>query len=187
MPITRNDVVKLLALAAGADQRTVAAEDVTLWHGIAQAERWTAPAAQRAIIEHYSRGADRPRITPAAITDRLRTLRGRAAESFEAPRLPDGLPNAEYPAWLRAQLRRHVDALVQRWATTGDEPPRALTQAPAQVRSLPELVARAPEHARPAVERGTRQIAARRVRLDPDRAAEARAELNAARPRGETP
>jgi hypothetical protein len=179
--ITFDDVADLVAFAAVFDQRKAGEIDVKAWLAVAQAQRWTREAAQRVILEHYSAGADRPRIDPARITDRLRTLRGRAAESFEALRIPDGLPNHEYPQWLRAQLRRHVDALVERWATTGDEPPRAIQQAPAQVRSLPDLVARAPEHARPALERGARQIAARRVRLDPDRRAEARAELDAAR------
>jgi hypothetical protein len=181
--ITWDDIAELLAFAAVFDQRKADELDVKAWLAVAQAQRWARPAVQRIILEHYSAGAGRPRIDPATITDRLRTLRGRAAESFEAPRIPDGLPNREYPAWLRAQLAKHVDALVDRWATTGEEPPRSLPPTAPQVGSLPELVARAPEHARPALEHGVRQIAARRVRLDPDRRAEARAELDAARDR----
>lgn len=181
MPITRNEVVALLALAAGADQRTVAAEDVMLWHGIAQAERWTPAAAQRAIIEHYSRGADRPRITPAAITDRIRTLRGRAAESFEAPVIPPGLPNHDYPPWLRQQLAEHVDQQLHKWATTGQEPSRALP-TPGKSHSLGELIANAPDHVRAELKAGAKRIATRRVR-DPHRLEEARGEISSRRTR----
>jgi hypothetical protein len=181
MTITRNDVVRLLALAAGGDQRTVAAEDVTLWHGIAATQGWTAAAAQRVIIEHYSRGADRPRITPAAITDRLLVLRNHAAESFEAPRVPLDLPDAQYPVWLRAQLTAHVDAQLHRWATTGQEPDRAVTADSGPVRDVAQLVAAAPERLRPAMAAAAKRITRRRPQLDPDRRAAARAELDARR------
>lgn len=145
MAITRNDVIKLLALAAGADQRTVADEDILMWHAIAQQQNWIPAAAQRVIIDHYSRGADRPRITPAAITDRLRALRNQAAESFEAPVIPADLPDSIYPAWYRGLLADHIDEQLERWATTGQEPDRGLPLTPAN-QTLAELIDHAPEH-----------------------------------------
>lgn len=128
--INRNDVVRLLALCAAHDQRTVGAEDVDLWHGVATLEGWSLQAAQRVIVERAARGADQARITPAAITDRIREVRRRAAETFELPRLPDDLADADYPAWLRTRRDAHVDALVTAWAATGAEPPGQLPPGP---------------------------------------------------------
>jgi hypothetical protein len=160
--ITWDDVAELLAFAAVFDQRKADKLDVKAWLGVAQAQRWTRPAAQRVILEHYSAGADRPRIDPARITDRIRTLRSRAAETFEAPRIPDNLPNRDYPTWYRTQLAAHVDALVDHWGHTGHEPPIERAAAAAIIRSLPELVAAAPEHARQQLADGTRRINHRR-------------------------
>jgi len=156
--ITRNDVVRLLALAARGDQRTVGEDDVDDWHTIAQMQRWTAKSAARVIMEHRASGADKPRITPAAISDRIRTLRGKAAESFELPVVPDSIPTADYPQWLRDQLANHVDTLLNEWATSGTEPPRAIQPPPAQIRSLPELIAAAPDHARDELHAGARRL-----------------------------
>lgn len=162
MTITWDDVVELLGFAAVFDQRKADDLDVKAWLAVAQAQRWTPAAAQRVIAEHYSAGADRPRITPAAITDRLRQLRNRAAETFEAPRIPDGLANRDYPEWLRAQRDQHIDALIERWAATGEEPPRAIQAVPERIRSLPELVAAAPEHVRPELAAGVQRMFARK-------------------------
>ena len=194
--ITRNDVVRLLALAAGGDQRTVSAEDVTLWHQIARDQRWTFRAAQRVIVEHYSTGADKPRISPAAISDRLRVLRGRAAESFDAPAIPDQLPRQDYPRWLRRQLAGHVDEVLERWAETGGPIPEAKPiEAPARYGGLAELVAAAPAEHRAELTAGARSAgraprprsgpaaSTRGAHLDTHRMAAARAELDAARPR----
>ncbi len=128
--ITRNDAVRLLALCAADDQRTVGDEDIKLWHGVGRVEDWTVPAVQRVIVEHASRGADRPRLNPAAITDRIRAVRKRAAETFELPRLPEGLSNVEYPAWLRAQRDAHTAGLLHQWAESGQEPPVQLPSGP---------------------------------------------------------
>jgi hypothetical protein len=161
--ISRNDVIRLLAMAAGGDQRTVGDDDADFWHAVAIQERWTFPAARRAVIEHYSRGADRPRITPAAVTDRIRDLRRRAAESFELPRIPDNQPPHEYPAWLRGQQARHIDALLHNWATTGQEPPAQPHIAAAVVRSVEELAAQAPPHVQRAITDGAARIDRRRT------------------------
>lgn len=179
--LTHNEAVRLLAFAAAYDQRTVGEFDIQAWQMASGPGRWTYEAAQRVIVEHYSAGADRPRITPAMVTDALRNVRGRAAESFEAPRIPEGLPNAEYPAWLRAQLAVHCDALLERWAATGEDPARALPPPPVVVSNLDELVTRAPIQHRRAIGAGLREIRTRRVQLDPVRREEAQRELDAAR------
>lgn len=182
MTMTWNDVVELLALAAVYDQRRGDELDVKAWLLVAEDHRWLPAVAQRVVREHYGSGADRPRITPAAITDRIRALRARAAASFEPPVIPAELPVHDYPAWLRAQLSAHVDELLSRWATTGEEPP--LAAALPRARAAPaELAAAAPDHLRPAIQRGLAQLgrgpsAAR----EPSRRAESRAELDTTRP-----
>lgn len=129
--ITRNEVVDLLALAATFDRRKAGDLDVTAWHLVAQQHRWTAPAAQRAIVEHYGAGADRQRIEPNAITDRIRSIRRQAANHYELPRIPNDVPDHAYPDWYRAQLAAHVDRALHQWATTGDEPLAQLPAPPA--------------------------------------------------------
>lgn len=183
--ITWDDIVELLAFAAVFDQRKADDIDVKAWLAVAQAQRWTRASAQRVILEHYSAGTERPRIDPARITDRLRALRSAAAESFEAPRIPEGLAGADYPPWLRAQLAQHVDARLQQWADTGQEPSRALPPPAARIGSLRELVAAAPDHVKPELAAGVARVQQRRPRLDPDRRAAAQAELAAARRRDE--
>lgn len=181
-----DDVIDLLTLAAVYDQRTVGDADVHGWHLVATAERWTPAAAQRAIVDHYRARADQPRVTPAAITDRIRALRAQAAESFEAPVIPADLPASDYPAWLRARLAEHVDSALDRWAGTGEPPARALPAPPEPIRTLPQLVAAAPAHLQPELAAATARVQARRPRLDPDRRAEAIAELDAARRQDDT-
>lgn len=194
--ITRNDVVRLLALAAGADQRTVGEHDVVLWHEAAKLHRWTFPAASRVIIEHYASGADRPRITPAAVTDRLRTLRGKAAESFDLPRIPADVPDADWPRYLRAQLAEHTDQVLAGWAETGGPMPTRQIEPARRPMGLAELVAAAPVEHRDRLLAGARTAGAlprsggagpvaetRPGVRDPHRMAAARAELDSVRPR----
>lgn len=179
--LTHNQTVKLLAFCAAYDQRTNGEYDIQAWQMASGPGRWTYEAAQRVIVEHYSAGADRPRVTPAIITDVLRGVRVRAAESFEAPRIPDGLPNADYPAWLRGQLAAHCDTIVDRWASTGEEPPRGLPAPAKGPVDLPQLIARAPLPVRREIDAGVRRMATRRVPRDPARREQAIAELEAAR------
>lgn len=179
--ITRNDTVRLLALAAAYDQRTVGDEDVMAWQMASDIGRWTFTAARRVVVEYYARDADRPRLTPALVSDHLRKLRSGAAESFEMPRLPDGLSNADYPAWLRRQRDAHIAAQLERWATSGEEPSRALPVAPAVAADLEQLVTRAPIQHRKAIGSGVRAMRERRVRLDPVQREQAHRELDEAR------
>lgn len=183
--ISHNETVKLLVLAAAYDQRTIGEEDVDAWRMASEFGHWTFAGARRVVVEHYARDANRPRITPAVVADRLRGLRNQAAESFELPRLPDDLSNADYPVWLRGERDAHCTALLERWAATGEEPSRALPVAPALAGGLVELVSRAPLQHRKAIAAGARTMTGRRVRLDPVRRAEAEAELDAARRRTE--
>lgn len=181
MTMTYDDVAELLAFCAVYDQRRGDDLDVKAWLMVATDHRWTRDTAFRVAREHYGAGAGRPRLDPATITDRLRSVRGQAAESFEAPRIPEDLPNHEYPAWLRRRLAAHCDAVLERWAATGEDPPRALPAAPAVVADLDQLITRAPIQHRRAISSGVKAIRERKVRLDPVRREQAHAELEEAR------
>lgn len=130
MSMTFDQMADLLGFCAFHDKRKGDANDVNAWLVVANDFGWTYDVAFRVAREHYGSGADRPRLEAPAITDRIRAVRKRAAETFEYPRIPDDLPDAEYPAWLRAQLDAHVDALVHRWAATGEAPPVQLPPGP---------------------------------------------------------
>lgn len=127
--ITWNEMAKLLKLCTVFDQRTVGAEDIKAWLVVAQLEGWDKQTVERVIIEHYSCGAERPRITPAQISDSLRRLRRQAATTFEDPVIPDGYTGAQYVRWYREQLREHIDQTLVRWAA-GEDIPLALPQPP---------------------------------------------------------
>jgi hypothetical protein len=150
-----DEIVDLLTLAAVYDQRTGGEADVRGWHAVAQLERWTAAAAQRVVIEHYSRGAERPRITPAAISDGIRVARRKAAASFVAPAVPDDVAGRDYPVWYRAQLAAHVDRMLDMWAQ-GEPIPESPAELEAQrgQRELPEGIdaGTCPEHLREQLE-----------------------------------
>lgn len=123
--ITWNETADLLKLCAVYDQRTVGEEDIKGWLLAAKLAGWTMPLAERIIVEHYATDSDRPRIDPARISDRIRDVRRRAACSFEAPRIPEGLDNdtRAYRDYYRAQLAGHIDGLLARWAAGEELPP----------------------------------------------------------------
>jgi hypothetical protein len=114
--ITWDEMCDLLSLAAVYDQRTGGDEDVKGWLLVARSQGWTVATAQRALVEHYSQGADRPRVTPAAITDVIRDARRKAAETFIEPDPPETLAPERYPAWKRARLAEHIDRVLAAWA-----------------------------------------------------------------------
>lgn len=130
MSMTWDEVAELLAYCAAYDNRQGDDLDIQAWLDVATDNNWDGLAAARVIREHYGRGGERPRINPAAITDRIRAVRKRAAETFEYPRIPEHVSDAEYPAWLRARRDEHINALVHNWATTGQEPPVQLPTGP---------------------------------------------------------
>ena len=190
MTMTYDDIAELLAFCAVYDQRRGDDLDVKAWLMVATDHHWTRDVAFRVAREHYGSGADRSRLNPATITDRIRHMRGRAAESFDLPRIPDGLPAGDYPSWLRGQLAAHCDTVLHRWATSGDEPPRALPPAPVVVSTTRELEAATPPPRRAAIVPGLRKLYDRTIRSggtrEPktaERRAAARAEIDAARTR----
>lgn len=130
MSMTFDEMAELLAFCAFHDKRKGDANDVEAWLIVANDHGWTAATASRVAREHYGSGAGRPRLEAPAITDRIREVRRRAADTFELPRLPDDLAAADYPAWLRRQRDAHVDALVSAWAVSGAEPPAQLPPGP---------------------------------------------------------
>lgn len=138
--ITHDDMIDLLKLCAVYDQRTVGTEDVQGWLLVAQHASWTKRAAQRVIVEHYASGADRQRITPAQVSDSLRTLRRKAAGSFEDPVIPEGFSGGEYVRWYRDQMRAHVDRLMERWAEGEQIPVGLPAGTPATARRVLEAV-----------------------------------------------
>lgn len=195
--VTRNEIIDLLTLAAVYDQRNADEADVQGWLAVAEIENWTATAARRVVIEHYCRGADRPRITPAAITDRLREAHRKAANSFSEPEAIDGESGREYVERRRRLMREHIARVMDAWATRGESIPEGLTELEArrERRALtagPDL-ATCPEHLREQVARDLSRAGresddlAPPVRLprrptgDPGRRAAARAELDALR------
>lgn len=130
MTMTYDQVAELLAFCAVHDKRKGDDLDVKAWLMVAQDHGWTAEAAFRVAREHYGQGENRPRLEAPGITDRIRGVRKRAAESFEPPVIPAGLPAAEYPEWYRRQLAEHRDGLVREWGQTGREPSGQLPAGP---------------------------------------------------------
>lgn len=150
--ITWDEMTKLLALMAVFDQRKADELDIKTWGAVAEAQGWPSPEVlQRVITDHYGSGADRPRLTPAAVTDRIRGLRNRAAETFPAPVIPTWLSGADYPAWYRGQMRDHVDRCLAEWAATGTEPGQSIAHDRTGV-TLADMAAMAPEHLRAQIE-----------------------------------
>lgn len=141
--MTKREVVDLLSLIAVYDQRTVGQADIEGWHLIARNQAWTAPLAQRAVIEHHSADASRGRITPAHISDRIREARDRVRKAalhrdLTPPRHLADQPAAEI-AWRRTEAQRLVDGGLRRWAATGELPTIAQPKAE-PVRSIPDRV-----------------------------------------------
>lgn len=144
--ITPDAMIDLLSLMSVYDGRTNSREDVKGWLLIANLEEWDVAAVERVVIEHYRRGADRPRLSPPAVSDRLRQIRRAIAEAFESPVIPDDLPGRDYPAWYRAQMAAHVERGLAAWAATGEEPRRGAIDGN-RYGSIADLVATAPDAA----------------------------------------
>jgi hypothetical protein len=193
--ISWDEMCDLLSLAAVYDQRTGGGEDVKGWLLVARSQGWTVATAQRALVEHYSQGAGRPRVTPAAITDVIRDARRKAAETFVEPDPPGTLPPDQYPAWKRARLAEHIDRVLDAWADgapmpvtvagaaelTGTARPQLeagldMTTCPPELRAqvardFERIGRERPDRHRPAVALPRRMVG------DPARRAAARAEL----------
>ncbi len=162
MTITWDDVVDLLAFAAVFDYRDAGEIDIKAWLAVATVHHWDPAAVQRVITDHYGADAERPRITPAMITDRLRSMRSAAAESFVPPEIPADLGGRTYPEWYRAQQKIHVDRCLSMWAATGEEI-RAIGADPARFATMRDLANGAPRHVQAELNAGLRRIEARRI------------------------
>lgn len=165
--MTWEDMAKLLAYMAVFDSREGGDLDIDAWFDVAQQQGWHDPSAVRRVIaEHYGRpladGEQRRRIDAAMISTRLREIRRKAMDSFVDPKLPDSLPpGMTYPEWLRSQQEAHKAEALRVWALTGAEPrPGAIEPMGSR---LPEILANAPEHVRPALEASMTQVERRRA------------------------
>lgn len=128
--LTQQDFQSIIDLVVAYTGREPDKTLVQTWAAQSAIGRWTYPEAARAIHLWASNRGPRDFLEPADVTRTLRVIRSRAADTFELPRIPDGLRNADYPEWLRARRDAHVDALAQRWATSGEEPPGQLPPGP---------------------------------------------------------
>lgn len=103
---------------------------IETWATQAGIGRWAYPEAARAIHLWVATRKPQDFLEPSDITRAIRAVRNKAAATFEAPVIPEGLPASEYPTWYRARQEAHISALVRRWATTGVEPPTHLAPGP---------------------------------------------------------
>lgn len=128
--LTQDDFQAIIDLVVAYTGREPDKTLVETWAAQAAIGKWTYPEASTAIHLWMSERTPRDFLEPSDITRKLRDVRRKAAATFEPPRIPDGLANADYPAWHRQQLASHCDRLVQRWAVTGEEPPVQLPPGP---------------------------------------------------------
>lgn len=133
--MNRNEIIDLLTLVAGFDYRTVGEGDVMAWLVIAEEERWTWPLARRAAINYHRRGGDKPRITPARITDAIDEVRATIRRTvlrtdLTPPKELADDPRAEL-AWRRDYIQHATDTALAAWADDQPMPVApALTAAP---------------------------------------------------------
>lgn len=201
--ITDEQIAKLLALVAAFDRRgadTITADDIEVWSLMAAVGRWSFAAARRAIVEHYAAGAGAPRLVPAEITDRLRVVRRRALELYDAdrPATAPAVSAAHELTAFRAGREAFANELVGLWAATGADPeaeqrrrelanPARAALPAGRPADLAALVEAAPPGVQVELRQAQRRIAGRRVSdrapaLTPAARAAARDELNRARP-----
>jgi hypothetical protein len=123
-PITIREMGEALALAAVHDNREVGPVELKVWVDEAREFGWSVSILRRVIREHYATGADRPRITPAHVNDRLRRVRQRALEIFDADRpvITDGETPDQHLARYRAEREMFANELVGLWASAGTDP-----------------------------------------------------------------
>jgi len=124
MTMTVREVGRVLAIAAVYDSREISDVDIEVWADHADSDGWSVTAVERVIREHYATGADRPRITPAHVNDRLRRVRQRALEIFDADRpvIADGETPGQHLARYRAERQTFANELVGLWASVGTDP-----------------------------------------------------------------
>lgn len=137
--MNRNQIIDLLTLIAGFDYRTVGEGDVMAWLVIAEEEHWTWPLARRAAINYHRRGGDKPRITPARITDAIGEVRATIRRTvlrtdLTPPKELADDPRAEI-AWRRDYVQHAMDAALAAWAD--DQPMPTAPALPPAPRNEP--------------------------------------------------
>lgn len=122
-PMRKGDVARLLALIASIDQRTVGDADVEAWHLVASAARWQTAYASRAVID-FAQTAERERLMPGHITNRIRFVREHYAGTFRFSGYPPELGNDVHAqvAWEQQQRRAHIVTNMIAWAA-GEQTP----------------------------------------------------------------
>lgn len=117
--MSKSEIARLLAFIASYDQRTVGVTDVEAWHLVATAAQWTAPYANRAVVEHFTDQTER--LVPAHITRRIRARRAAAGHSFRSPSYPPGMNDThDQVAWDQRHLAEHIAACMDHWARGED-------------------------------------------------------------------
>lgn len=89
--ISHQEIITLLSMLTALDARNVGEADVLLWHAAANAERWTYPQAERAIVQLAARWTPEQawRIVPGHVTELIRAARRQPAPVAEVlPALP---------------------------------------------------------------------------------------------------
>jgi hypothetical protein len=71
--VTRDEIIKLLQIAAAYDNRTIADAATHAWADAAHRCRWTYPEAADAIKAHYAEATEF--VMPAHVTRRIRAVR----------------------------------------------------------------------------------------------------------------
>lgn len=127
--LTEADFKALIDLVVAYTGREPDKTLIETWAAQAGIGRWAYPEAARAIHLWVANRKPQDFLEPSDITRAIRSIRNKAAATFEDPVIPEGQPTSEYLAWYRAQQKAHVAALVHRWATTGVEPPAQLQSA----------------------------------------------------------
>lgn len=154
--MTPDEVIDLLSLAAGFDQRTVGHDDVRAWGLIANEDDWTLPLACRALVEHAKIDPmpARPAHIKAIIDGVRKKIRAQFTEDVCPPRELADDPRAEIE-WRRKRVADYTQRALDCWAVDGQIP--ELDQRVALGETLrPELsaeVKRFAELCRPPVKR----------------------------------
>jgi hypothetical protein len=142
--VNRNEIIDLLTLIAGWDYRTVGEGDVMAWLVIAEEEHWTWPLARRAAINYHRRGGDKPRITPARITDAIDEVRATIRRTVLRTDLTPPKELAEDPraeiAWRREYIQHTTDTALAAWADDQPMPTASALEAAPDNEPPPEVV-----------------------------------------------
>lgn len=134
MTLYTDEITRLLAIAAGYDNRRPGELNTAAWHDASHRGRWTFEEAAEAVKEHYANKVEF--VMPAHVTEIIRTHRRRAEaerqqrEMLEAPRNPksfkhlfqDAIIESKRMSMWRRDLVLHYPDLAERLT----EPPIGL-------------------------------------------------------------